>query len=95
MATKLATLRGLRDYAPYAVEIHLRESAGSQDDPAFAVPAWPRSAPRSPLAPRITATDDGWALSLIVLCVATIVPWLIGVGWLLTMAMMAAKGWIG
>lgn len=101
MATKLARVSGIGPCAEYRV-FTVREARrwrGGIDDavlicPVSLIPLIPPS-PRSPLAPRITATDDGWALSLVVLCVVTLVPWILGVGWLLTTAMMVVRGWIG
>jgi hypothetical protein len=51
--------------------------------------------PRIPRDPDVLPGDGDLAWAGLLFCLAVAVPWLLGIGWLATVAMAAVKGVIG
>jgi hypothetical protein len=82
MATRnLAAIPNLADCVEHRVEIHLRETAGGQDDPALIVPVWPMRppAPRSALVEPREAADDADLAGAALLIGGCILAWTLAI----------------
>jgi hypothetical protein len=100
MATKLATIPGLGPTAVHVVYTEPREG-WRMDDSIVVVPTHPIVPPAIPKPPslpradrRETAPDYGWGWVSLALVLALVVPWLVGVGWIVTQVMLAVRGWL-